>query len=551
MKNNNVKASGLAVILSSLLLCSCGATDGGSNSLSQEIASSGNTSLTSEVQDSSITETSMEESSSETISVTVESSDESIDRGTLTISVDSRVLVGYSITPKFEFSNPEYAETLEWSGNNDSVIDVNYETGECTGVGTGAITLTAFSEHFEASVRVSTFPNGFSDKVASRSRSFENAEYPEEGRTLFMGDSFFDTEFWSNFYTTYSGKNAYTMGISATTAEEWYFYVEDLLIPYAPENIVIHIGTNDINDDHCTAAQASSRLTLLFNKIHEALPNAHIYYFGIEPSTTFSYNLSTELTVNETSKEYATANSSYFTYLDSPGEFSYEDGSAVASMFRDGLHPTLDNYSIFVNLLTAAGLEMTSISTAEELSLVKANGGSLLYEADLANGNLTLDDNGGGATQNRLFISYDGVSPYYGEILVKGRVSVTKGATSDNSFFELYAATGPTEWSSNNAFQLIVHSLGGESGYTSKWWGLNNSVKQTFGSTLASGTDSFYFTLICHNNTVYFQYDDEAFVTMSLGSAACVAFSVEKADASIGGLSVSTSSSDIVSALPA
>ena len=91
-----------------------------------------------------------------------------------------------------------------------------------------------------------------------------------------MGDSFFDTGFWSDFYSTYSRKNAITMGISATTTTDWEYMAERLVYPVNPKAVVIHCGTNNIFDDHKNANTAIDDVKKLFDMVHENLPDALI-----------------------------------------------------------------------------------------------------------------------------------------------------------------------------------------------------------------------------------------------------------------------------------
>jgi hypothetical protein len=59
--------------------------------------------------------------------------------------------------------------------------------------------------------------------------------------------------------------------------------------------------------------------------------------------------------VNEAMIQYGVEND-YFTYLDSPSLCYNEDGSVKASFFKDGIHPKLENYSYYVQLLEEAGI---------------------------------------------------------------------------------------------------------------------------------------------------------------------------------------------------
>lgn len=280
--------------------------------------------------------------------VELSSLQEQEDYGTLSIPLTT-LPVGYTTKPSLSFSKPEKAEKLDYVVYKESVISIE-EDGTITSLRQGQTQVQAFSEHFECTFTVNVIADPFSAKVSRRLSTYDTEKYVAEGRTLFAGDSFLDTdEFFTNFSTFYGDKNVFSMGISATTADDWYFYSQKLIIPYAPENVVFHIGTNDINDDKCSANQAYKRLVNLFESIHEVLPSTHIYIMGIEPSISFAQNLDMELETNEKTKKYCEDNASWMTYLDTPSLFSNEDGTAKGEMLRDGLHPKLENYHLIVD----------------------------------------------------------------------------------------------------------------------------------------------------------------------------------------------------------
>jgi lysophospholipase L1-like esterase len=168
---------------------------------------------------------------------------------------------------------------------------------------------------------------------------------------LFMGDSFFDKHgFWNEFDKTFASQDAFTIGVAATTAEEWFYLYDLLLKGKNPRKLALHLGTNDIDDDGCDAEGAYARILLLLKKIRKDYPTLPIYYFGVEPNTIFDV-LKKQQALNTFLKKHEKEDPNFF-YLDSPAHFSKADGTADPTMFKDGLHPLDKNYRIFLNLLT-------------------------------------------------------------------------------------------------------------------------------------------------------------------------------------------------------
>jgi len=169
--------------------------------------------------------------------------------------------------------------------------------------------------------------------------------------TLFLGDSFFDVrEFWTDFYTDdYAGKDVFTAGIGSSRSHYWTEYLADTVLNVfkdtAPKNIVIHVGTNDVHGGGYTTDKVTDNLIGLFTKLHERYPDTKIYYFGITHRDGKSPD--NDNVVNGNISQWCQTQD-YITYIDTPSLISYD-------MLKDGIHPKLQYYSIFVEELEKAG----------------------------------------------------------------------------------------------------------------------------------------------------------------------------------------------------
>ena len=278
-----------------------------------------------------------------------------------------------------EFTKPAYEDDIVYEIPAEYADRITITDNKIKAVGDFStpkvVTITAKTQHHteKFAITVTNF-NGknhmgnslnLENTVKNRLSDWTNRG-GDQGGVLFMGDSFFDTGFWSDFYTTYGRKNAYTMGISATTTTDWEYMVERLVFPVQPKAVVIHCGTNNIFDDNKAASAATDDVKRLFNLIHANLPEADIYYFGIEPRV--GRDNSIPKAVNENIIEFADEND-WLTYIDSPSWCYDTDGSVISSFFRDGVHPTLANYAKYVKALDDLGLVIDNNSAASDTSI--------------------------------------------------------------------------------------------------------------------------------------------------------------------------------------
>lgn len=173
--------------------------------------------------------------------------------------------------------------------------------------------------------------------------------------TLFIGDSFFDDRnFWRTFYDDFSEQqNVFSAGISSSQTTDWVIARDRLIFEFEPKNIVMHIGTNDINDGsvQLTVEQYYQQITHLLTIVCEQLPTTPIYYFGIENRTVSSgygaRNIYAEKVTKKIQEEFSLRYSN-FHYIDSPSVFNANQAKYISF---DGIHPSSDGYRYYTEIL--------------------------------------------------------------------------------------------------------------------------------------------------------------------------------------------------------
>lgn len=202
--------------------------------------------------------------------------------------------------------------------------------------------------------------SAYAEKIAQYKKDW--AEKGKDGETtLFIGDSFFDGEFWSTFDNFYWSKNALRCGVSSSTSYDWEVFTTEFLKDTNPKNIVMHIGTNNIYDDKKDAEVTVEALQRMFSYMHETLPSTKIYYFGISLRTYDDAKIATTKAVNAAMEAWC-AEKDYITFIGGTVE------RLTGDMLRDNVHPREDSecnaYEIFVEELKKTDIEMKSIFPA-------------------------------------------------------------------------------------------------------------------------------------------------------------------------------------------
>lgn len=309
--------------------------------------------------------------------------DSSIDYGTISLSLprfnsedgENVLLAGFNGRKiEVDFSNPEYAEELKWNVEEKFSDCVKVQDGVVVATGDFSeptkVKITATSKHFNAElvVTVKNFEGTHKGQTlflgAKTQRLLDKMKRRgidgniEKGGLMFIGDDYFDTKYFSNVFSMYDGKVANAVGICDTTATDWQYLAEKLVYPASPDYIAIHLGSNDLEEKK--AEEVTQDLLNLFTQLHANLPDARIFYFGIEPKLNEDNTKANE--VNAAVKEALNDNNA-IVYIDSPAWCVDENGEVKLDFYRDGTYPKLENYYLYAKSLEEQNISVKQSET--------------------------------------------------------------------------------------------------------------------------------------------------------------------------------------------
>ena len=254
------------------------------------------------------------------------------------------------------FTKPEVCknEVFEYEIKDDSICYIEnnfvYATGEV-----GTTKVTAKSQHLSGTFVVNAANKFNNSNAFSMAKSLANtaSHTTQQGTTLFVGASTF--EFWrtkhnidESFKDAFSGYDVANVGISGTQAREWRSLRKALIDPYEPENIVMYLGLNDIDDNSEDGESTANYVMTLCRDIWDKFPSCNIYYCSIVRCTgTFASKWVYHNQCNEAMKNNSESISNLH-YLDIMGIFGDDYASYHTS---DGLHLNTAAYEVIKNLI--------------------------------------------------------------------------------------------------------------------------------------------------------------------------------------------------------
>lgn len=167
------------------------------------------------------------------------------------------------------------------------------------------------------------------------------------------------------------------MGLSSSQIHQLEIASERIVYPMEPSEIVVHIGHNDMHHGNLTVDEFVARLTSLFEEYHRRLPNAKIYYCGVEAkksaadegSNRYESSFVKAPAVNSAVKALAQQND-WLVYVDTPTIFYSADGTINKNMYpsTDGSHPSLVAYDLMrLAIDKARGETLDNVITINQL----------------------------------------------------------------------------------------------------------------------------------------------------------------------------------------
>jgi hypothetical protein len=299
-----------------------------------------------------------------------------------------------SIASADDYQNGSYIELAIYRSGSIFELFVN---GESVGIKSGFVGLSETEEAVVslASFNITLMAQNYGitvDETILESHRFVT----EEITNLFIGDSFLDTAFWADFSREFPDDSV-NMAIGGTKAPYWIDQVATLSSLYQPENIIIHVGVNDINVDGIDGTTALSRITDLVDEIELLLPEANIYYLSIE-SNTLVPDKQAEYDIVNTGMETIASTTAAINYINTAAAIAPDVAQYLGT---DGLHLNADGYAVFAKTIQEA-LGVTRVAVEQGLGDYEdyARSGGWSYETGF------VQNTGGGEQQ----IYFDGIA---------------------------------------------------------------------------------------------------------------------------------------------
>jgi len=163
---------------------------------------------------------------------------------------------------------------------------------------------------------------------------------------LFVGSS--SIRRWNDLERTFAEYVVLNRGIGGTVINEITYYINDLIIPYHPRQIVLYVGENDLPDEKTTCDSILIRTKRLLTRIREKLPNVPIIYISLKPSPSREKYMDKMKLANRLIRNYITTQHD-MRFIDVCTPMLTREGKPRPELFlEDHLHMNSRGYEIWI-----------------------------------------------------------------------------------------------------------------------------------------------------------------------------------------------------------
>jgi lysophospholipase L1-like esterase len=178
----------------------------------------------------------------------------------------------------------------------------------------------------------------------------DSIQPPPKHAILFIGSSSFTN--WKDVRDYFPGYTIINRGFGGSSLVDQIRYVNDLVFPYKPKQIVIYCGENDLaGSEEVTGEIVYKRFLTLFNLIRKKLPTVPIVFISLKPSPS-RWNLRQKMTVANTRIKNFLKAKPKTAFIDVYHNMLTADGKPLKEIFlEDSLHMNAKGYAIWKRLI--------------------------------------------------------------------------------------------------------------------------------------------------------------------------------------------------------
>ncbi len=180
-------------------------------------------------------------------------------------------------------------------------------------------------------------------------RKQDSLDMPAKNGIVFVGSSSF--RMWQDAEQIFKKYQVINRGFGGSTLADAINYLDYLVFPYEPRQVVIYSGENDVANG-VSATETFDRFKTLVTRIREKQPEVPLVYLSMKESPSRKQFRDTLLKANSMIKDYISTLPKAV-YVDVNAKMLDKNGDTRPELFReDMLHMKKQGYDIWKKALT-------------------------------------------------------------------------------------------------------------------------------------------------------------------------------------------------------
>ena len=177
----------------------------------------------------------------------------------------------------------------------------------------------------------------------------DSVAMPAPNGILFVGSSSFTK--WKDLELVFKEYKAINRGFGGSTLKQADYYIDQLVYPYQPRQVVIYSGENDIATDQVSAVETLNRFATFFTHIRNKYPEAAVLYISMKNSPSRTKYAETINHANTLIKDYLT-NYTNTNFVDVNKKMLHKGQLRPELFLQDMLHMKQAGYDIWIKEIT-------------------------------------------------------------------------------------------------------------------------------------------------------------------------------------------------------
>ena len=188
----------------------------------------------------------------------------------------------------------------------------------------------------------------------------DKLSFPPVGEIVVIGSSTITN--WGTIKADLSPLNIIPRGFGGSTIDEVDYYLDRIVLAYAPRTVVIYEGDNELAEGQ-TPQYIAGRFADVTARIHARFPSARVYVISVKPSLSRWRLWESSKQLNMLLEAW-TKSDSRLAYIEAASALLGADGMPIASYYADDrLHLSISGYEAWTKAIKPQLIALESRKT--------------------------------------------------------------------------------------------------------------------------------------------------------------------------------------------